>query len=117
MALLLIGCPCALVLSVPASITSAISAGTRRGLLIKGGGALETIGSVRTIAFDKTGTLTAGRPRVTDIVGDQVGRAEVLRLAAAGASGRVSARTSVISFSEPRSMPLEHRTMGRPGRA
>ena len=85
--LLLIGCPCALVLSVPASITSAISAGTRRGLLIKGGGALETIGSVRTIAFDKTGTLTAGRPRVTDIVGDQVGRAEVLRLAAAVESG------------------------------
>ena len=85
--LLLIGCPCALVLSVPASITSAISAGTRRGLLIKGGGALETIGSVKTIAFDKTGTLTAGRPRVTDIVGDQVGRTEVLRLAAAVESG------------------------------
>ena len=45
--LLLIGCPCALVLSVPAAITSGISAGTRRGLLIKGGAALETIGTVK----------------------------------------------------------------------
>ncbi|MBI0445534.1 heavy metal translocating P-type ATPase [Deinococcus sp. DB0503] len=86
-ALLLIGCPCALVLSVPAAITSAISAGTRRGLLIKGGAALETIGSVRTIAFDKTGTLTAGKPRVTDVVGLNLDRQEVLRLAAAVESG------------------------------
>lgn len=57
-ALLLIACPCALVLSVPAAVTSGISAGARRGLLIKGGAALETIGSVSTVAFDKTGTLT-----------------------------------------------------------
>lgn len=85
--LLLIGCPCALVLSVPASITSAISAGTRRGLLIKGGGALETIGSVKTIAFDKTGTLTAGKPKVTDVLGQGLDRTEVLRLAAAVESG------------------------------
>ncbi|GMA16668.1 cadmium-translocating P-type ATPase [Deinococcus metallilatus] len=86
-ALLLIGCPCALVLSVPASITSAISAGTRRGLLIKGGAALESIGTVRTVAFDKTGTLTAGKPRVTDVVGLDLDRDEVLRLAAAVESG------------------------------
>ncbi|MFC4638388.1 heavy metal translocating P-type ATPase [Deinococcus hohokamensis] len=85
--LLLIGCPCALVLSVPAAITSAISAGTRRGLLIKGGAALETIGTVRTIAFDKTGTLTAGRPRVTDVVGHGAAQHEVLRLAAAVEAG------------------------------
>ncbi|AAF12244.1 heavy metal translocating P-type ATPase [Deinococcus radiodurans] len=84
-ALLLIGCPCALVLSVPAAITSGISAGTRRGLLIKGGAALETIGSVRTIAFDKTGTLTSGRPRVTDVLADNP--AELLRLAAAVETG------------------------------
>jgi Cd2+/Zn2+-exporting ATPase len=85
--LLLIGCPCALVMSVPAAITSGISAGTRRGLLIKGGAALESIGKVKTIAFDKTGTLTAGKPRVTDIVGQNLDRNEVLRLAAAVESG------------------------------
>ena len=67
LALLLIGCPCALLISVPAAITSGLSSGTRRGLLVKGGAALETIGLVRTIAFDKTGTLTAGRPAVTGI--------------------------------------------------
>ncbi len=85
--LLLIGCPCALVLSVPAAITSGISAGTRRGLLIKGGAALETIGSVKTVAFDKTGTLTAGKPRVTDVLAVSVPEDEVLRLAAAVESG------------------------------
>ncbi|WP_075831164.1 heavy metal translocating P-type ATPase [Deinococcus marmoris] len=85
--LLLIGCPCALVLSVPAAITSGISAGTRRGLLIKGGAALETIGTVKTVAFDKTGTLTAGKPRVTDVLGAGVSDSEVLRLAAAVEAG------------------------------
>ncbi|QLG13437.1 cadmium-translocating P-type ATPase (plasmid) [Deinococcus sp. D7000] len=85
--LLLIGCPCALVLSVPAAITSGISAGTRRGLLIKGGAALETIGTVKTVAFDKTGTLTAGKPRVTDVLGVGVSENEVLSLAAAVEAG------------------------------
>ena len=68
LALLLIACPCALVLSTPAAIASGLAAGARRGLLVKGGAALETIGRVRTVAFDKTGTLTASRPRVTDIL-------------------------------------------------
>ncbi|NTX99046.1 heavy metal translocating P-type ATPase [Deinococcus sp. JMULE3] len=86
-ALLLIGCPCALVLSVPAAITSAVSAGARRGLLIKGGAALEAIGTVRTVAFDKTGTLTAGQPQVTDVTGLGQTEAQVLTLAAAAEQG------------------------------
>jgi Cd2+/Zn2+-exporting ATPase len=86
--LLLIGCPCALVISVPASIASALSAGARRGLLMKGGAVIEAAANVRQVAFDKTGTLTHGRPQVTDLVpvGDAT-EAEVLRLAAAVESG------------------------------
>ncbi|WP_082562795.1 MULTISPECIES: heavy metal translocating P-type ATPase [unclassified Rhizobium] len=67
LALLLIACPCALVLSTPAAIASGLAVATRRGLLIKGGNALETIGKVNAVAFDKTGTLTEGKPRVTEV--------------------------------------------------
>lgn len=66
--LLLIACPCALVISTPASIASALAAGIRRGLLVKDGSVLEAIGKVKAIVFDRTGTLTAGKPKVTDIV-------------------------------------------------
>ncbi|NLS13057.1 zinc/cadmium/mercury/lead-transporting ATPase [Vibrio sp. SM6] len=66
--LLLIACPCALVISTPAAITSGLATAAKRGALIKGGAALETLGKVEVVAFDKTGTLTQGKPQVTDIV-------------------------------------------------
>jgi Cd2+/Zn2+-exporting ATPase len=87
LALLLIGCPCALVISTPAAIAAALSAGARQGLLIKGGAALETLGRLTDIAFDKTGTLTEGRPRVTDVIGFDRTRSQVLAMAAALESG------------------------------
>src|SRR5690625_7871940 len=66
LAVLLIACPCALVLSTPAAIAAGVAAGTRRGVLIKGGRAVGTIGRLGALAFDKTGTLDGSRPRVTD---------------------------------------------------
>ena len=87
LAILLIGCPCALVISTPAAIAASLSAGARRGLLLKGGAVLENIGKITVAAFDKTGTLTAGRPQVTDVVGFEHPEAEVLRLAAALETG------------------------------
>ena len=85
--LLLIGCPCALVISAPAAITSGLAAAARRGALIKGGAALEQLSQVQQVAFDKTGTLTVGKPQVTGVYPQDIGEDELLTLAAAVEQG------------------------------
>lgn len=87
LAILLIGCPCALVISTPAAIAAGLSSGARRGLLLKGGAILETARRITMVAFDKTGTLTEGRPKVTDIVAISGSELELLALCAALETG------------------------------
>jgi Cd2+/Zn2+-exporting ATPase len=87
LAILLIGCPCALVISTPAAIAASLSSGARRGLLLKGGAVLETLGKLTAVALDKTGTLTSGRPQVTDVIAFGRNAEDVLRLSAALETG------------------------------
>ncbi|WP_246616344.1 heavy metal translocating P-type ATPase [Thaumasiovibrio subtropicus] len=81
--LLLIACPCALVISTPAAMTSALAAAAKKGILIKGGAVIEQLSKSQVIAFDKTGTLTRGEPELTDICATEVDDLSLLSIAAA----------------------------------
>lgn len=83
--ILVIACPCALVIATPVAVVSGLAAAARCGVLIKGGAFLEEIGRLRALAFDKTGTLTLGQPDVVEVVcaPGQDDQAQVLRIAAA----------------------------------
>jgi Zn2+/Cd2+-exporting ATPase len=88
MVLLTVASPCALVISVPAALLSAIANGARQGVLFKGGAHLEELSKVRVIAFDKTGTLTYGRPVVSDLLPQPGVDADELLAAVARAEGQ-----------------------------
>ncbi|MES2966173.1 MAG: cation-translocating P-type ATPase, partial [Patescibacteria group bacterium] len=81
--LLVVASPCAIVISVPAAILSALAASARQGMLFKGGAALETFAHIDTIAFDKTGTLTTGKMQVMAMEAVSVEEAELMRIALA----------------------------------
>ncbi len=82
--LLIVACPCALVISTPVSIVAGLTALAKRGVLVKGGAHLEEIGKLKALAVDKTGTITEGKPKVqgVEVVG-QVSERDILRIAAA----------------------------------
>ncbi len=112
--LLLIGCPCALVISTPAAITSGLAAAARRGALIKGGAALEQLGRVRHIAFDKTGTLTLGKPQVTGVYPHHISEETLLTLAAAVEQGSTHPLAqAIVREAETRGLAIPRATAQR----
>ena len=105
--LLVIACPCALIISTPVAIVSAVGVAAKRGFLVKGGSALESIASVRAVVFDKTGTLTRGRPTVTIVDAFIDDERELLRLAASvEASSEHPLGLAVVDYTARAGIPI-----------
>jgi heavy metal translocating P-type ATPase len=112
LAVVVVATPCPLILAAPIALVSGLSRAAGAGVIVKGTGAIETLGQVRTVLFDKTGTLTVGTPEVREIVSrDGLGRAEILSLAASvdsmsahvlGAALGEAARDAELTLEEPR---------------
>lgn len=99
--LLVIACPCALVISTPVAIVSAIGNAAKNGVLIKGGTFLEKAGKIKAIAFDKTGTITEGKPNVTDIevfAGDKTSLLQIARTLEAYSNHPIA--KSIVNYAE-----------------
>jgi Zn2+/Cd2+-exporting ATPase len=115
--LLVLACPCALVISTPVTVVSGLGGAARRGILIKGGVHLESARKLKTIALDKTGTLTHGKPSLTDVrVLTELPEADVLRIAASidALSEHPVAHAIVTAYNGPRSAVTEFEAI--PGR-
>ena len=112
MTLLVVASPCALVISTPASILSAIAAGARSGVLFKGGAHVETLAGVRVVAFDKTGTLTEGKPQVTDVEPTDCCSADDLLTLAATVEARSEhpLAQAIVSAAQKRDLPIGEAT-------
>jgi len=106
--LLVISCPCALAISTPVSMVSAITSAARNGVLIKGGSHIEELKHVRVVVFDKTGTLTSGSPEVTDVIAlNGVSEAELLSIAASlEAKARHPLARAIVAAARERGVPI-----------
>lgn len=105
---LVIGCPCALVISTPVAVVAGLAAAARHGILVKGGSFLEIPASLQAIALDKTGTLTEGRPRVVDVISlDDHGKTELTAVAAcieAGSDHPIA--RAVLAYAKQEGIPV-----------
>jgi heavy metal translocating P-type ATPase len=116
LAVLVVATPCPLILAAPIALMAGIGRAARRGIVIKGGGALERLARVRTVLFDKTGTLTPGHPRLAMVAAEPaLGRAAALRLAAALAQGSSHPVSAALVAAAGGALPLPASVQEVPG--